>query len=40
MRRILIGLMTAALTIMALANIASACGPWAYQPEVPERFKG
>jgi cyclic lactone autoinducer peptide len=39
MRRILVFLSTSLLTILALANIAAACGSWGYQPEVPEKLR-
>ena len=39
MRRIMVFLATWALTILALANIAAACGSWSYQPEVPAQLR-
>jgi len=39
MRRIVIAVISGALTILALANIASACGTWLYQPEVPSKLR-
>lgn len=31
-------LVSALLTFVALANVASACGPFGYQPEVPSKL--
>ena len=39
MKSKLIALFTALLTILAFANVASACGPFSYQPEVPSILK-
>ncbi len=38
MKRILLLLAAGLLTMLAFANIAAACGPWSYQPEVPAKL--
>lgn len=38
MRRALIILAATLLSLLAFANVAAATGPWAYQPEVPNKL--
>lgn len=39
MRRFLVGLLTAALSVLALQSVAGATWIVGYQPEVPESLK-
>lgn len=39
MKKVLVSLCAAALTILALANVAAATGSFGYQPELPSALK-
>ncbi|WP_148136677.1 AgrD family cyclic lactone autoinducer peptide [Candidatus Formimonas warabiya] len=39
MSRIFVRLFTVVLTLIALANVAVACGPMSYQPDVPAALR-
>ncbi|WP_187296541.1 AgrD family cyclic lactone autoinducer peptide [Neomoorella thermoacetica] len=38
MKRVLVILAATLLSLLALANVAAATGPWSYQPEVPDKL--
>lgn len=38
MKRIMISVVAAILTLLAFANVAFATGSWGYQPEVPNKL--
>lgn len=38
MKRLFVILTATLFTILAFANIASACTMWSYQPEVPKKL--
>ncbi|CEP67977.1 Staphylococcal AgrD [Moorella glycerini] len=38
MKRVLVILAAALLSLLAFANVAAATGPWSYQPEVPDKL--
>jgi cyclic lactone autoinducer peptide len=39
MKKAILTLMGAVVTLLAFANIAAACGPYGYQPEVPANLR-
>ncbi|GAW91432.1 AgrD family cyclic lactone autoinducer peptide [Calderihabitans maritimus] len=38
MKRVVLTLAAAVLTLLAFANVAAATGFWSYQPEVPDKL--
>jgi len=38
-RRLIVTLFASLLTLIAFANVASACGPLGYQPELPKALR-